>query len=204
MTYQTPAVIISNNLFEVENFLDPDEQEKLITYFCSPGFPWAVTVDAVKGVDQNIKIEDNSVVGLFHTFLYDGKICSPWFDDIRWILGKFKTLNLDINNLFRIRAGMFLKHPDTNPHPAHVDATFKHITAVYYVNDCDGDFYLWNETYLEYPFKKPEQYTLKKQAKPAQGKLVVFNGEHYHSSSYPNQKPMRVAITFNFAIPSDV
>jgi hypothetical protein len=197
-------VIISNNIFEVENFLEPDEQQKLVTYFCSPGFPWALTVDAVSGVYHDIRIEDDSVVGLFHTFLYDGKICSSKFDDISWILEKFKTVNLNPENLFRIRAGMFLKHPDAEPHPAHVDAKFKHITAVYYVNDCDGDFYLWNETNIQYPFKKPDAYTLKYRARPRQGKLIVLNGEHYHSSSYPNQKALRVAITFNFAVPSNI
>lgn len=204
MTFQSPASETNNNLFEIENFLKPDEQQKLINYFCSPGFPWTLTVDAVGGVYNNIIIEDDSVVGLFHTFLYDGKICSPGFDDISWILERFKNLNLDPKNLFRVRAGMFLKHPDSSPHPAHVDAPFKHITAVYYVNDCDGDLYLWNETNFQYPFKKPEKYTLKKQVSPSQGKLVVFKGEHYHSSSYPTCRALRVAITFNFAIPEAV
>lgn len=195
---------ISNNIYEVENFLEPGEQQKLITYFCSPGFPWTLTVDAVSGVYDSVAIKDNSVIGLFHTFLYDGKICSPYFNDISWVLEKFNDLNLDPKNLFRIRAGMFLKHPDSTPHPAHVDASFNHITAVYYVNDCDGDFYLWEETNLTHPFKKPEKYTLKKQISPSQGKLLVFNGEHYHSSSYPSDRALRVAITFNFTISSNV
>lgn len=204
MIFQSSVLGTSNSFFEVENFLEPDEQKKLITYFCSPGFPWTLTVDAVKGVYNDIQIEDNSVIGLFHTFLYNGEICSPGFNDISWILDKFKKLNLDATNLFRIRAGMFLKHPDSTPHPAHVDATFKHITAVYYVNDCDGDLYLWEETNFQYPFKKPENYTLKQKITPSQGKLVVFNGEHYHSSSYPNIRALRVAITFNFRTSSEV
>lgn len=198
-------MIITDNIIEINQFLNPDEQQKLIEYFCTPGFPWTLTIDAVKGVVGDVqKIADDSVVGLFHTFLYDGKICSPYFNNIDWILTKFKNIDLNPNDLFRVRAGMFLKHPDNKPHPAHVDAKFNHITAVYYVNDCDGDLYIWNETNLQYPFQNPNSYTLKTQAKPEQGKLIVFNGKHYHSSSYPNQKTLRVAITFNFAVPSNV
>ena len=189
-----------NNIQEIEDFLSSDEQQRLIKYFCSPGFPWTLTVDAVSGVYNDVNTQDDSVIGLFHTFLYDGKICSPGFDDIAWILDKFQSIEIDPKKLFRIRAGMFLKHPDPKPHPAHVDAAFKHVTAVYYVNDCDGDLYIRNETNFQFPFKKPDSHTLKKQIKTSQGKLVIFNGEHYHSSSYPTQKALRVAVTFNFVV----
>lgn len=189
----------NKDFLEVENFLNPDEQQELINYLCKPNFPWCFTYDAVRGTTDKIIIEDNSVVGVFHTFVHDTKIVSPFFNDIKWISSKFENIGLGENPVMRIRAGMFFKHPDNSAHPAHVDANgVNHITAVYYVNDCDGNFYLYEEKDSEYPFKKPPEYTIKNIAKPAQGKLVVFNGDHYHASSYPNRSAIRLAITFNF------
>jgi hypothetical protein len=193
-------VITSNNEFlEVENFLNPEEQQELINYLCKPNFPWCFTYDAVRGTTKKIVINDDSIVGMFHTFVHDGKVVSPFYDDIKWVSSKFDSVGLGKNSVMRIRAGMFFKHPSTDAHPAHVDANgVNHITAVYYVNDCDGDFYLYEEKNSEHPFKRPLEYTVKKIANPAQGKLVVFNGDHYHASSYPNRSAMRLAITFNF------
>lgn len=191
--------IFNNQFLEVENFLNPNEQQDLINYLCKPNFPWCFTYDAVRGTTENIVINDDSVAGMFHTFVYDGKVVSPFYDDIKWMFPKFEKIGLADKDVMRIRAGMFFKHPDTNVHPAHVDANgVNHITAVYYVNDCDGDFYLYEEKDSDFPFKRPLEYTVKNIANPAQGKLVVFNGDHYHASSYPNRSAIRLAITFNF------
>lgn len=191
---------ITKDIFEVQDFIPKEKQQWLINYMLKPNFPYAFTHDAVKGVKENedIILEDDAIVGMFHTLLIDGTPCSPHFDDIKWILDYFEPLGLKDKPINRIRIGLFFKNPFTESHEPHVDLRSDHTTAVYYVNDCDGDFYFYEESNITHPFKKPTEYTLKKKVSPAQGKLVVFNGNHYHASSYPNQKPVRLAITFNF------
>lgn len=190
------------DIIEFDNFLNKADQQKLINYLLKPSFPYCFTYDAVRGVgvDQDIKVDDDAVSGMYHTFLMDGQICSPFFKDIEWILENFKKIDLPLANkpINRIRAGMFFKHPNDQAHQPHVDLRTDHITAVYYVNDCDGDFYLYEESNITHPFKKPTEFTVKTVASPSQGKLIVFDGNHYHASSYPNKSAVRLAITFNF------
>jgi hypothetical protein len=111
---------------------------------------------------------------------------------------EFKKIGLRKDQCMRVRAGLFFKHPDHSPHPCHVDAKLPHTTEVYYVNDCDGDLLIYNETYKSHPWTVPLVPTEISRFHPNQGKLVVFDGAHYHSSSYPTKKSMRLAITFNF------
>lgn len=198
MIYQTQEEATFPKILEFDNFLPSSEQEKLIQYFCHPRFPWAFSIDAVKGVDNYICLSDNAIAGMFHTLVYDGKISSQDFYNLNWILSYFDNIDVNVETLFRMRVGMFLKHPESGPHEPHVDSRKPHKTAVYYVNDCDGNFYLYNETYETHPFKTPEKFNIIKTSEPSQGKLILFDGKHYHASSYPNRSCIRLAITFNF------
>lgn len=200
MTYPSQESATTNKHFEINDFLVEEKQKKLLQYFLLPGFPWALTLDAVQGVGEDPKLRDDAIIGMFHTFVFNGQICSDFYKDISWILDDFQKIGLDKNKILRIRAGLFFKNPSSDPHVAHVDAKIPHTTAVYYVNDCDGDLVIYEETYKSHPFKTPEVTTEIKRFQPSMGKLVVFDGQHYHSSSYPTQKPLRLAITLNFAV----
>jgi hypothetical protein len=198
MIFQNQESETNKKFFEIENFLDQPQQNQLLKFFLRPAFPWALTLDAVKGSDGNTVVDDDSTIGLFHTFIYDNQLCSEYFKEIDWILDEFEKINLQKNKIIRVRAGLFLKHPSADPHTSHVDAKVPHTTAVYYVNDCDGDILIYNETYKTHPWSSPKLPTEISRFSPSMGKLVVFDGEHYHASSYPNKKPFRLAITFNF------
>jgi hypothetical protein len=73
---------------------------------------------------------------------------------------------------------------------------------VYYVNDCDGDLVIYEETYEDLTEAEAHQTQLvvKKRFKPGKGRMALFNGKHFHASSFPTQTPLRIAITFNFEI----
>lgn len=200
-------MIISKNFVEIEDFLTLDQQQKLIQYFTHPSFPWAMTLDAVDGVTSTTEINKSDAIGFYHGIVYNGEQCSDdcHLDATRWIIEKLpeSTFNrIKINKLERIRVAVFTRHPDSMPHRPHLDAKHDHWTAIYYVNDCDGDLLVYNETQFEVKDDQisTAQFTLKHRVKPTQGKLVAFNGKHYHSSSYPTQKPLRLAITFNFTV----
>lgn len=198
MTYQNQDWQIIEKFRSVDNFLDIDKQKELLQLFLHPRFPWALTLNAVNGVDTDLVIHDNSIIGMYHTFVYNGQVCSPFYQDIKFILEYFDKINLNKQNIIRIRAGLFLKNPDDTPHVPHIDAKIPHTTAVYYVNDCDGDLVIYKETYKSHPWKAPEFPTEHHRFVPGQNKLAIFDGQYYHSSSYPTQKPLRLAITFNF------
>jgi hypothetical protein len=205
-------MIITDDYVEIEDFLPVDVQEKLIAYLTSPKFPWAITLDSVDGgsvgwkKDQvaSMQIRDDAATGFYHTFLYQGEVCSDHANAVGWIMNGFEQATngrILIQDLHRIRAGLFTKHPDPTPHKPHVDSPFEdYWSAVYYVNDCDGDLLMYDQTYPEVKLEDvaTTNFTVKRICKPAQGKLVAFHGKYYHSSSFPTKKPLRLAITFNF------
>ena len=203
MTCQNPVLEITEKFLEVSNFLDSQQQLILIKCLLHPSFPWALTTNAVNGVTDNFDLTSTDTIGMFHTFLYNGEICSPYYNKIDWVFDEFEKIGLRKDQCMRARAGLFFKHPDHYPHPCHVDAKIPHTTAVYYVNDCDGDLLIYHETYKSHPWTAPQIPTEISRFHPSQGKLVVFDGAHYHSSSYPTKKSMRLAITFNFLSKED-
>ena len=190
--------------FEIDNYLPLDIQDDLVKHFTHPGFPWALSLDAVYGASGK-SINDDAAIGFYHTAMFKGDQCSDHMPLLAWIVDGIESATngkVVVDKLNRIRVGLFTKHPNGSPHKPHVDADFPHWTAVYYVTDCDGDFVLYNECFPEVAQENAStyQFTEKARSTPRKGKLVLFNGMHYHASSYPTTTPLRIAITFNFTV----
>ena len=79
-------------------------------------------------------------------------------------------------------------------HTPHIDDDIKHWVMIYYINDTDGDTYIFNETYDE----TKKQLTINRCISPEKGKFVVFNGKYFHSSSSPKKSTIRSVININF------
>ena len=105
----------------------------------------------------------------------------------------------DSVRLDRIRAGMFLK--GSGLHTPHVDYFFEHYTVLYYANESDGDTYLFNETVTPSDSAPiyPNNFTVMERVSPKRGRVLIFNGLNYHSSSLPSLNNERMAININLA-----
>jgi hypothetical protein len=86
----------------------------------------------------------------------------------------------------------------------HIDTWFPHWNAIYYVNDCDGDTFIFNEVNETYdPGEsdinkiKDMQFTVKRRITPKKGKIVIFPGKYYHSSSYTRNSRYRCVVNIN-------
>jgi hypothetical protein len=113
--------------------------------------------------------------------------------------------NLKFNGLVRIRLGMFPQSPvDVPYHNPHVDFYEPHMVGLYYVNDSDGDTVVFNETYHDVTLEQSVRYanegrfTEMARIVPKKGRMVFFEGMHYHSSMHPRNHSHRVVITINF------
>jgi len=69
----------------------------------------------------------------------------------------------------------------------HVDTTSEHLVFLYYVNDSDGDTYIWDRYGEE----------LLTRVSPERGRILVFDGFHYHASSPPSKSEARIVINSN-------
>lgn len=113
--------------------------------------------------------------------------------------------NIKFNALLRMRIGLFTKTMiDVPHHNPHVDFYQPHQTAIYYVNDCDGDTTVFNETYEDLDLQQSvaladqAKFTVAGRIPPKKGKMACFDGKHYHASMHPMQAAKRIAVTFNF------
>jgi hypothetical protein len=113
--------------------------------------------------------------------------------------------NIEYHALLRIRVGLFTKTiSDAQHHNPHVDYGEPHRTAVYYVNDCDGDTFIFDQTFEDVSvedsgaYANANKFTIRRSVAPRKGKMICFDGRHYHASSYPTKASKRIAITFNF------
>ncbi len=113
--------------------------------------------------------------------------------------------NIEYRALLRIRVGLFTKTPsDARHHNPHVDYGEPHRTAVYYVNDADGDTFIFDQTLDDVSVEasgrhaNENRFTISRSISPRKGKMICFDGRHYHASSYPTKASKRIAVTFNF------
>jgi hypothetical protein len=84
----------------------------------------------------------------------------------------------------------------------HIDFPFEHMACVYYVNDTDGDTFIFDKFHRDL---KPNQelseveFNIVQRVTPKKGRCVVFNGSQFHSSSGPTDK-IRCIINFDFLV----
>jgi hypothetical protein len=113
-------------------------------------------------------------------------------------------LNLPFKELIRIRAGLSTRTPYPVRHAPHVDYDSRHMSALYYVNDSDGDTIFYNEerdenlTISSYEWSKDKTFTVRQQVTPRADRMVIFNGLIYHSSSTPCNHDNRIVLNFNW------
>ena len=134
-----------------------------------------------------------------------------WFDPYdmymmgRMIVDYFSDASgIPLNRFIRMKANMLTPNPNPKSneksfHYPHIDFYNNHHVLVYYVNDSDGDTILFNEKW------KPEDngnlvpLTVKQTVTPKRGRIVYFDGLHYHTSQSPINSPERMILNINFA-----
>jgi len=112
---------------------------------------------------------------------------------------------IPFNTLLRIRVGLFPRTMiDVPHHNPHVDFYQPHNSALYYVNDSDGDTVIFNETFDDVSqeqsvaYTRDGRFTVACKVSPKKGRIFGFDGRHYHASMHPTQASNRIAIAFSF------
>jgi len=83
----------------------------------------------------------------------------------------------------------------------HVDLPIPHMVCLYYVNDTDGDTFIFDKS-RDVEINSIEDFQNKKfnvlkRVGPKKGRAVIFDGFRYHSSSGPS-KNLRCILNFDF------
>lgn len=121
------------------------------------------------------------------------------FEQMKPIYWLVKDLVPECKHVARVKFNILLQQENAGYHynlPHQDDATDKSITMVYYLDDSDGDTFLFNEFYSNPP---PEKLTLYKRITPKRNRAVFFESNRYHASSNPTKSRDRFIINWVFA-----
>ena len=152
-------------------------------------FPWYYISDIT---DSDHESTFQGRFGFTHQYVTpeDG-ICCP-FHNLFLGLIQNSCKKLKIKEIDVLNGRSFLQTPTNIPKDKvdspHVDLIVPHFVMLYYVCDSDGDTLIYNEkTKFAACYPDSEmKFTLKKKVSPKQGRVVLFDGIHFHTAEQPN------------------
>lgn len=182
---------------EIRNFVDKEYQNELYNYVTDINFPWYFMEDATTEIINTPNVSTPS----FGNLIYWDKNPNhhPDIEIFKPMLAMIEEkFDLTIENLLRVRLGFLLNTKYTlssmpyRHNQPHRDYDQEHYVAVYYVNEADGETVIFNET------EAADKYYPMHKCMPEKGKMLLFNGWHYHASTCPKVFTKRIALTINF------
>jgi hypothetical protein len=188
----------------IKNFIPKYYQKSIEDYCChDKQFPWYyldnISNDSLKNVFSKDVSFPKSQYGFYHLAYNntDSLSTSPVLPLLIPLVNSCLEILGDSYFLTRIRLGLKTNIGVKNAasHP-HVDFDESHMTALYYVNDSDGDTVFYDQFF---PLKETKNLKVYKKNTPQKGTVIIFNGLRYHSSGYPFNVNKRVAVNINFS-----
>jgi hypothetical protein len=105
---------------------------------------------------------------------------------------------ISIERIARIRLALTTSVGKEVQHLPHVDYFLPHKVLLYYVNDSDGDTFMFNEMYSPENHNSLSNFTLKQRVTPKKNRAIIFDGLTYHNSSKPVKNTARYVINIDF------
>ena len=142
-------------------------------------FPWYFSLD----ISSSEEYEDQGGRCAFvHTFANENGIVSkfhPFF--LKLIQNSCKKINLKKVEIYSgsttFELPTFKRDIIDDPYTSVKNS----VSMIYFVSDSDGDVIIYNEK------EKTESYTLKKKISPKQGRVILFDGQLYHTDIETNE-----------------
>jgi hypothetical protein len=189
-------------MIEVYDDIVPVEvQEQIELILSGPDFFWFLFPGENNGsVGDAGTVLDTILVGdprvreyltLGHNFLKNGRLTSDTAQLVYDMFQQFcQTVGIEQTRIGRIKANFQTQcnfsHEEFFNTP-HIDRTDPHTVAIYYVNDSDGDTYIFDT-----------DGSIIKSIAPKRGRFLVFDGSLFHAGRHPIDANKRILINFNF------
>jgi quinol monooxygenase YgiN len=125
-----------------------------------------------------------------------------YFDLLRALMYNVQDIVPEINPNYvtRIKHNILLQQenaPELHYNIPHQDAERGCYSMIYYLDDSDGDTFLFNEYYNKDSL--PDKLTVAHRVSPKKNRVVIFESDRYHASSNPRINKDRFVINFVFA-----
>jgi len=157
----------------IDNFLDEETFLNIKNVMEGVTFPWYLVKD-VNEVHINKKNDLTSY--LVHMFFYQVSH-SSYFDLLKPILNK-----MNVKSLIRIKGNVYFNTKKMDTHEPHVDYSFPHQGAIFYINTNNGKTILENNVKID----------------SVENRLLLFESFKNHSSTNTTDSKFRMNINFNY------
>jgi hypothetical protein len=132
----------------------------------------------------------------------DGVRKSVFFDFFNDILLNFcYKYQISVERVTRACVNSTIHHDTVFSEP-HVDYTEDHKVVIMYLNDCDGDTIIFDKKYTDGPthlsVEDGESMSVFKRVTPKAGKILLFDGNKFHTNIFPSPGKFRFVCVFTF------
>ena len=79
-------------------------------------------------------------------------------------------------------------------------ANRNYLNIIYYLDDSDGDTFIFNECNEDRGQTVPTDLTIKQRVTPEKNSVLIFDGDQYHASSNPIKSKKRIVINITVGI----
>jgi hypothetical protein len=185
-----------DDIIIIDDAIPEAQQQLLEKIFTDFNLQWNYVKEGVDYTHDSIKT--NYTINSFqyvHSVYADAQQKSPTFSYFTSLLS---AIPFTFKELLRIKVNSTSVSCNTSndtcgaPHTDFVPPPDELLTAIYYINDSDGDTFIFNESFGS------NTLSIKQRIKPKRGRLVVFNGKLYHSGNYPTTDKPRIVANINF------
>jgi hypothetical protein len=187
----------------INDFIKPRIQNELEALLTGGNFPYFYSSESCVPTgykeDENeddrltgsLLVDENTIEApqFMHMLVTDGSINSNSYNNVSPILNKVVDI-LD-GDYFVAKCKVNMNLADVRfegkYHTPHIDNGFENqVTAIYYVNDSDGDTFFFDDS-----------GKITKRVTPKKGTLVMWKGKVFHAKSSPIKTTSRVVININ-------
>jgi len=189
-------------MIEIEDFIDKSYQDQIEASVKDINFPWfygAVIPDDVfdfADTEQHIYKYGANPHQFIHNIIQESSVYSPHFNLIEPFVNTLaKYFKKDIY-ILRAKFNFLHKSNDSSYHYPHSDSNLKDVKSlIYYVNESDGDTYMFNKTAPVFDYSN---FSITRQISPKKGKVIIFDALNLHSSSCPINSEYRIVLNITF------
>jgi hypothetical protein len=197
---------LDNEIYVIDDVIPVTYQNHILDKVTSLQFPWYFNTNLVSNEEQLAKDEEN-IQGFNHFLYEEQKAVSPFFESIYPLyLSIADKSPVQFNMLERMRFNLTHqnKYSKLDWHMPHIDSLYPHYIAIYYVNDSDGDTFIFNESNptFEKDFDEMQKnnFTVRQRVTPKKGRVVIFPGHTYHASSFARESKFRCVVNINLGL----
>jgi len=157
-----------------------------------PGFPWRYA----RATREDDGEENPWLRGWVH-MVYDH---GHWYSQdaefiVKQVVAMMGAVAEPISSIFRVRIVLNTITDRPYLNGAHVDFVWPHKTALLYINDADGDTVIYEELCAD---ERPQTFTVAQQIAPVANRLVLFDGQCFHTGTTPTRTARRVVLNVNY------